>query len=162
MHKQTLNENLIKNFPKAFAISASTQQLIYAFWLLDSAASAKTFGPGSEATYVLWEAVKPLLDPSVEVDWSTKIMRTFYDFEGFEQALQFGKATTLSSKLDTLEDQAVYMNILLKNKLLFEAHNFEVLTDYLKNLIVIQLEIFLPFYSWGGQKIPTDNLVPFL
>eukprot|EP01114_Cavostelium_apophysatum_P020313 TRINITY_DN6774_c0_g1_i8.p1 TRINITY_DN6774_c0_g1~~TRINITY_DN6774_c0_g1_i8.p1 ORF type:complete len:1288 (-),score=291.76 TRINITY_DN6774_c0_g1_i8:294-4157(-) len=108
----------VQSFVATFSFPTTIQKVIHGFWLLDS-----SIGESGIQLPKLAEAVNLFTQPNVDVMFSTKIMKTLFDCEALQEALKFIRSANMT--LSGLEEVTTYMRILLENKLIHEAFQFQ-------------------------------------
>ena len=64
-----------------------------------------------------------LADPSVNANWTSKILRTFFTAGQIDLALVYMKSVAPS--IDSEEDKKLQLDVLLKNRLVMDAYRFQ-------------------------------------
>ncbi len=113
----------------AFMLRPVEQNVVYACWLLDTAALEM------EPTSTITDALSRLLSINLDefrrcaIDTqatATKIMRAFHDLAAFSQGLKFVRTFNSFLATHSVEDTMVRMKLLLCNGLIFEAFSLQV------------------------------------
>lgn len=129
-------ERVLQDFVQTFAFPSAHKKLVEALWYLDHNQ------PGA-----LPLLNNPSVLPLITGDLPVYIVKAFLDSNNHHKALQFLRSCPVIAFLSNIEATLIYLQVLLSNKLIVEAFEFQQLCQSRAKSDAEVKEILYTFYS---------------